>query len=627
MVTRRPLVIQNGLVSELLQGDTVSTGGSSTEVIAGSGLVGGGVIGANTRLDFAVAVNPSGVIYVGDSIGNDGVSFVNATSALSSGNAALADSVDALASGNAALSIGAEALASGNAALGLVPTLGGGSNITVIEAASAVASGVPVGVDDTGRLQAAESYFKANEMDFGGAAKYSGTQAHQNSVNGNGTNCCVISGTNKAVFFQRIGTGYMNAVVGEWSGTSWTFGTFSTVYSVNCNSIVVSYNEDADRILAFFGQYSGSTGTSYAAFSVSGTTVTKVADNNISAVYPSYICNSYIPTIARSLITMDLSGGYAALYSMSGSTVTLEANSNPTSGTAVQHFYDQDSDLVIYYVYQNSGFTSQCSTLTLTASSITQNSLSSTFATRQSGAVTMSLAFVGNRKFVVLISDSGAGSDPFPIYSYIGTVNAAGTSITFGTEAVLTDDTGYWIKVAYSDQANRAFVFSASPSSGGTNDGRLSSYQEDSGSLTKLDESPYGLPKFNSRFNVTQFKLSDDFYACEYRNSIDSSYAYAAILSGVGTQVNTPTLNGQSNILGIADSTVASGTDCTVVLPGSIYNDPNASYTPGKFYYADVATSGLTVTSTQPSTWSGAVNWNYLGKAITTSGLLLINSL
>ena len=170
-------------------------------------------------------------------------------------------------------------------------------------------------------------------------------------------------------------------------------------------------------------------------------------------------------------------------------------------------------------------------------------------------------------------------------------------------------------------------MFSASPSSGGTNDGRLSSYQEDSGSLTKLDESPYGLPKFDARFNVTQFKLSDDFYACEYRNSIDSSYAYAAILSGVGTQVNTPTLNGQSNILGIADSTVASGTDCTVVLPGSIYNDPNASYTPGKFYYADVATSGLTVTSTQPSTWSGAVNWNYLGKAITTSGLLLINSL
>lgn len=626
MVSRRPLVIQNGLVSELLQGDTVATGGSSSEIIAGSGLVGGGAIGPNTRLDFAVAPNPSGLIYAGDSLGNDGVSFVNATTALSSGNAALADSVDALASGNAALSIGAEALASGNAALDLVPTLGGGSNTTVLEAASAVASGVPVGVDDTGRLQAAESYFKANDIDFGGSAKYSGTQFHQNSTNGNATNVCVISGTNKAVFFQRIGTGYMNAVVGEWSGTSWTFGTFSTVFSQNVNSVVVSYNEDADRILAFFGQYTGSTGTTYASFSVSGTTITKEIDNNISSVYPSYICNSYIPTIARSLITMDLSGGYAALYSMSGSTVTLEANSNPTGGTAVQHFYDQDSDLVIYYVYQNSGFTSQCSTLTLTASSITQNSLSSTFATRQTGAVTMSLAFVGNRKFVVLISDGGAGSNPYPIYSYVGTVNAAGTSITFGTEAVLADDTGYYVKVAYSDQANNAFVFGASPQPGASTDGRLSSYREDSGSLTKLDEKS-GLPRFSDRLNVTQFKLNNGFYAADFRNPTDSNYAYAAIISGVGTQVNTPTLNGQSNILGIADSTVASGTDCTVVLPGSIYNDPNASYTPGKFYYADVATSGLTVTPTQPSTWSGAVNWNYLGKAITTSGLLLINSL
>ena len=625
MVSRRPLVIQNGLVSELLQGDTVSTGGSTTEVIAGSGLVGGGTIGANTRLDFAVAPNPSGLIYAGDSLGNDGVSFVNATAALSSGNAALADSADALASGNAALSIGAEALASGNAALDLVPTLGGGSNTTVIEAASAVASGVPVGVDDTGRLQAALSYFETGEVDFGGSAKYSGTQSHQNSVNGNATNCCVISGTNKAVFFQRISTGYINAVVGEWSGTAWTFGTFSTVYSNNCNSITVSYNESASRILAYFGQYTGSTGTGYAIFSVSGTTVTLQGSNNVTPSYPSYICNTYIPTLSRHLVTYDAGGSRAYLYSISGSTLTSEAFISPTSGTAIQHFYDQDSDLVIYYVYQTSGTTSQCSTFTLTASSITENSLSSTFATRQTGAVTMSLAFVGNRKFVVLISDSAVGIDPYPIYSYVGTVNAAGTSITFGSEATLSD-TGYYVKVAYSDQANNAFVFAAAPNAGGSTTGRLSSYQEDSGSLTKLDQSP-NLPNFGDRFNATQFKLSDGFYATDYRDPTDSYYAYAAIISGVGSQVNTPLLNGQSNILGIADSTVASGTDCTVVLPGSIYNDPNASYTPGKFYYADVATSGLTVTPTEPGTWSGAVNWNYLGKAITTSGLLLINSL
>ncbi len=72
MTSRRPLVIEDGLVSELSQGDTVQTGGSSTEVVAGSGLVGGGNVGPNIRLDFAVAPNPSGVIYVGDTIGNDG---------------------------------------------------------------------------------------------------------------------------------------------------------------------------------------------------------------------------------------------------------------------------------------------------------------------------------------------------------------------------------------------------------------------------------------------------------------------------------------------------------------------------------------------------------------------------
>lgn len=625
MVSRRPLVIQNGLVSELLQGDTVATGGSSTEVIAGSGLVGGGTIGANTRLDFAVAPNPSGLIYAGDSLGNDGVSFVNATAALSSGNAALVDSADALASGNAALSIGAEALASGNAALDLVPTLGGGSNTTVVEAASAVASGVPVGVDDTGRLQAALSYFEANEMDFGGSANYSGTQSFQNSLFGNATNCCVIPGTNKVVFFQRINTGYMNARVGEWNGTSWTFGLYSTVYSNNVNNVTVSYNESASRILAYFGQYTGSTGTGYAIFSVSGTTVTLEGSGNVTSSYPTQICNNYIPTLNRHYVTYSAGITRAYLYSLSGSTLTQQAFISPSNGSVLQSFYDDDSDVVVYYTYQTSGQASNCRTHTLTASSITENSASATFSTRAAFSAGMTIKFVGNRKFVAVISD-GVGNDPFSIYAYVGTIDAAGTGITFGSEILLTDDTGYYINPGYSDQANNSFVFGAVPASPGVLDGRLSSYREDSGSLTKLDESP-SLPTWYNQLYTTQFTMNDGSFAANYRNATDSDYAYAAILSGVGSQVNTPTLNGQSNILGIADSTVASGTDCTVVLPGSIYNDPNASYTPGKFYYADVATSGLTVTPTQPGTWSGAVNWNYLGKAITTSGLLLINSL
>lgn len=158
MVTRRPAVVQSGFVAELPVGDTVVAGTNATQVVAGSGLVGGGSVSNNPRLDVALAPNPSGVIFVGDSIGFTGEDLVTASAALASGSAAayLADS--ALASGNASLVTATAALASGNAALDLVPTLGGGGG-TVVEftAASAVASGYVVGFDDAGKIQAVVS--------------------------------------------------------------------------------------------------------------------------------------------------------------------------------------------------------------------------------------------------------------------------------------------------------------------------------------------------------------------------------------------------------------------------------------------------------------------------------------
>jgi hypothetical protein len=157
MVTRRPTVVQSGFVAELPVGDTADAGSSTTQVVAGSGLVGGGLVSDNPRIDLALAPNPSGIIYVGDALGLDGVAQVTAEAALASGSAAevLADS--ALASGNASLVTATVALASGNAALVLVPTLGGVGTVAEFTAASAVASGYVVGIDDAGKIQAVVS--------------------------------------------------------------------------------------------------------------------------------------------------------------------------------------------------------------------------------------------------------------------------------------------------------------------------------------------------------------------------------------------------------------------------------------------------------------------------------------
>lgn len=159
MATRRPAVVESGYVAELYVGDTVYVGPSIIQVIAGSGLVGGGLISENIRLDFSLDTNPSGVIYVDDSIGFTGEDLVTSEVALASGSAAVPLAESALASGNASLVTATAALASGNAALDLISTFGINAGPTVVEfeAASAVASGYVVGVDDAGKVQAVVS--------------------------------------------------------------------------------------------------------------------------------------------------------------------------------------------------------------------------------------------------------------------------------------------------------------------------------------------------------------------------------------------------------------------------------------------------------------------------------------
>lgn len=86
MALRKPLVIISGSVSQLPANDTIEGAAVSSVATAGSGLGGGGPVGSDFRFDINLAPNPSGLIFVGDSLGIDGT-------ALASGNAALAVAV------------------------------------------------------------------------------------------------------------------------------------------------------------------------------------------------------------------------------------------------------------------------------------------------------------------------------------------------------------------------------------------------------------------------------------------------------------------------------------------------------------------------------------------------------
>lgn len=81
MVVRRPLVLASGLLSELPPGDT-TVGAFVGTLTAGSGLSGGGDLSSNQRVDVSLAPNPSGLIFVGDSLGLDGVALAGVSGLL-----------------------------------------------------------------------------------------------------------------------------------------------------------------------------------------------------------------------------------------------------------------------------------------------------------------------------------------------------------------------------------------------------------------------------------------------------------------------------------------------------------------------------------------------------------------
>lgn len=619
MVSRRPLVIQNGLVSELLQGDTVSTGGSSSEVIAGSGLVGGGTIGPDTRLDFAVAPNPSGLIYAGDSIGNDGVSFVNATAALSSGNAALVDSADALASGNAALSIGAEALASGNAALGLVPTLGGGSNTTVLEAASAVASGVPVGVDDTGRVQAIEGFVDLVTPEFQTGSSWQevssnavgGTQAFNKLVH-------FANQTNKWGWLERTtGNGYLYGQVYSDPGTGLQFGSDTVHVSATVNSVAADWNSTRNCAISIHTQFAGTD---------LGRVLTWTENSNVFVFeYSASVTTSFYPQ--RNFIISSTTDEYVLIgYSSSGQcsfrpvqilsskepSLGNQINSGFAAASAMRGFYASGIDKYIVVANEGSAITSIV--VEINGSNITLGTSASVGTPAGSGYTNHVVIPLGDNGDHLVLYRNSAGN----CIGTIGTVS--GSSITYSNvQTVLSSVPGFSDGVALSSQREGYFI------EYGTNPIGYSVYVNGGNNVTTA--SGVSFTNNAQELYCTPLTTSSIIGVAGISNPGAGNRKYAAVVNGGATTGVNPTLNGQHNSLGVSQSTVSSGTDCTVVLPGSVYEDPTAPYTPGKFYYVDPTTSGFTESSAAPASWSGAVSWNYLGKAVTTSGLLLINSL
>ena len=626
MARKYPIVLVDGTPRQLPPDDTLVSYNIGA-LSASSGLIGGGDLSTGSkRVDVALASPASGVIFVGDAIGLDGQDLATAATAQASGNAALSAASIASASGVVAQAAANTALASGNAALLDIENYVSRTSLTFV-AGSDIPKGGPVGLDDAGRAQLVR-YARSNE-----AFEIVSKSSFSNITNSLYTYSRYFPSIGLYGFSYRPGSSYPNFVLAQLSGSTLQYGTPVVVNSFTTGMTSFEYDPTASGI---FYTYSVTNQTRYAYGIVSGLSCTFVADGQISANttnvnYRNYTI--YDSTAKKTSVWWTWYDGASTFYlssrpftSVSGSTVTLGTAAAAAASTS-NYYYTfgvvnnpiQGNLSVVYRNPQTgNGSTRTAVFNTNTYSYGTDTGLG--YATAQL-AVTYSPK---DDKIAVTYTDGGA------VNTYTLLISTSGNTSTVHTPVIAKNlSYGSTYSNVYDSGNNRIlsfyddyYVANSGAVIAGTISGTTVVYEPNKYFYNNYNPYQWGAEFSPSGYTVVAY---DDYY--------NGASGYATVLQAAN--LIQPRLENRQNYLGTAQQTVASGSQVRVLLP--VATDLNQTgLAPGRNYYVNPSTSGYTTSSGAPTysvggysyaAWSGIDGWKAVGKAITTSGLLMLNSI
>jgi len=615
MAEKLPLVYIDGALSQLPPGDQVE-GGELGNLIAGSGLVGGGDLQTGSkRLDVALAPNPSGVIFVGDTVGMDGADLVAADAALASGNAALVDAVPALASGVAGLADANTALASGNAALSDAANFVGSSAV-ILTASSTIQAGNPVGLDDTNRVQAVRELVDSATRNYGPQVKFEDASCAYTAITYDSSN-------NKVVIAYRDqgNSNYGTAIVGAAGGDSVSFGTAVVYESAMVSYNAITFDSTNNKVVIAYSDDGNSSHGTAVVGNVSGTSITFGTPVVFEAANSYYFSATYDSTNDRVVISYVDDGnsqyGTAVVGTVSGTSISFGTpvvfEAAEVGWTAIT--YDSTAGKVVI-AYRDTANSSHGTAIvgTVSGTSISFGS-PSVFQTYYSGFETITYDSSNDRVVISYYGYDGSAT----LQAVVGTVS--GTSISFGTPVQFATGLSQHIFNAFDSNLNQVVIFYRDPanSNKGTSIvGTVSDTSISFGSSTLVTDDV--VLQIGSTYDTSSQRI-----VVSYINDSDSSKGYSAV--GFPATSALPTLGGVNNFIGTANSTVASGDSVKVNAPRSL-NYSNAGLSTGYFYYVDPSASGFTTTATQPSSWTaGDYSWGPVAKAVSSSGLLILDTI
>lgn len=626
MTTRRPLVIQDGLVSELFPGDQAIAGYSPTEIVAGSGLGGGGSVSSDPSIYFKLPPNPSGLIISSGGLGTDGVALVNSNIAAASGSASVVYAQTALASGNAALQTAVTALASGNAALVRVPTLGVGEGTqALLSTASAVASGQPVGFDDTGRVQVVRrtTTTTSNPMTFGPRNTFT---AFNTTFVATAVNTNLDSNEVLHTYLNAATSNYPTAVLGNIINSSGVYGSPIVLESFNSGANPTScvYSPDANRYIVLYQWFDGGATYYLRSLSISASgnqifagSVATLATSSSSYIQSDITYDSAVKKPFYFYRNPSTSVGTVRLGTLTGNSITLgTATSLGVATYYISCAYTKDNKTVVSYYWDADTYGySQVVTSsgdTLTAS--TQTAFRSAYVI---GTATTYDPLAD--RVAVSFADYSLtkGSTAVGVISG-STISFPGSITTFAPSGIAVGN----VRSTYDSSAGKVIITAV--------DGGYTQATAYVGTVSGNSISFTGTPSIYSSGNAqtpsVAYSKGTNRCIFAYRDLSLSNYGVSHVATPIENYTYIPSQSGTPNFVGVAQNSAASGSTCLINLPGSLAPIPSNNLAPGYYYYVDPSTSGFTTSSERPSTWRGAVPWTYVGKSASTSGMYLLRS-
>jgi len=614
MVARRPVVSISGLRTELPPGDTL-IGASPGTLIAGSGLddSGGGNLGEDVEIDVSIAPNPSGLIFVGNKLGDDGVALRLGEAALASGNQAIGVASTALASGNASIALAQTALASGNAALEAISATPGGLEAE-FTASSTVAVGNSVGLDDLGKVRPITTVTDGATRSYGTPVVFETANSEYISTTYDSSNDRVV-----IAYADDGNSNYGTAVVGTVSGTSISFGTPVVFESTEVRFVSTVYDSTNNKVGIFYRQQSA---PNYPGFGIVGTVSGTSISFGSATIFRSQFCeniSAVFDSTSNKVVVAYTDGsnsdnGTAVVGTISGTSISFgsEVVFESAATYQISTTYDSTIDRVVI-AYRDAGNSDYG---TAVVGTVSGTSISfGTPVVYVSQQVTHQSATYDSKEERVVI----AYRDGWNLYGTAIVGSVTGTSISFGTAVVFETGVTNFISAIYdstSDKVVIAYEDGSNSSYGTAIVGTVSGTTISFGTAVVFEAADSGY--ISATYNST-----DDRVVIAYRDVGNGSYG-TAVVGSPGSSI-VPKVSSLNNFIGVAKTVAASGSAVTVGLPGTV----QTMYTGlvvGSGYYVDPTSSGITTSSTAPADWSGGTAWQTIGRAVSSTELYLTDS-